>query len=345
MHCHVLVPDAFWPKQDMADTMGDLAPEGLGTLIARGRREATEPLEAERWLLERFGVTRQRDWPAAPYCLLADGRAAGIAPGEDFWMRADPVHLRAEGSELLLVSGSACAITSAEAEILARDINSHFGGTFALAAPRPERWYLRLPSAPDMETAPLAAVCGRSLHAHLPRGTEAIRWQAFANELQMLLHQHPVNADRDARGELAVNSVWLWGAGRLAPPQAKPFRLAVANDPLACGLAQAAGAAAMPLPSDGGAWLESAGEAGSVLLVLDALREPCCRGDARAWREQVNALDRDWFGPLARALRQWRIGMVSLYLLGPERTLSVETTAFDLRRFWRRAKPLVAWAG
>ncbi|MBI2960309.1 MAG: hypothetical protein HYY28_08350 [Betaproteobacteria bacterium] len=323
--------------------MGDLAPEGLATLIARGRREAMAPLEAEHWLLERFGVARQRDWPAAPYCLLADGRAAGIAPGEDCWMRADPVHLRAEGSGLLHVDASECAITDEEAGMLARDINRHFAGSFTLVAPRRDRWYLRLQEAPDMETAPLAAVCGRSIASRLPRGAEAMRWQARTNELQMLLHEHPVNAAREARGELTVNSVWLWGAGRLAPPQAKSFRLAAANDPLALGLAQAAGAAAMPLPAGGGAWIESTRGAGSVLLVLDALRPPVCRGDGRAWREQLGALDRDWFGPLALALRRWRIGMVSLYLLGPERTLKVETTGSDLRRFWRRAKPLAAW--
>ena len=35
------------------------------------------------------------------------------------------------------------------------------------------------------------------------------------NEAQMILHTHPVNAEREARGMPAVNSVWLWGGGTL----------------------------------------------------------------------------------------------------------------------------------
>ena len=34
----------------------------------------------------------------------------------------------------------------------------------------------------------------------------------------MLLHAHPVNEAREARGEPAVNSLWLWGAGPRAAP-------------------------------------------------------------------------------------------------------------------------------
>jgi len=344
MHCHVLVPDTFWPIQEMTDAMVGLAPEGLETLIARGRREVAPPLGAERWLLECFGVERQRDWPAAPYCLLSDGRASAMLPGDDFWMRADPVHLRLEGGELLLVDGNHCAVRSDEAEILARDINNHFADSFTLLAQHAERWYMRLPSAPDMETEALASVCGRSIYPHLPRGPDAIRWQGIANELQMLLHEHRVNAAREARGELSLNSVWLWGAGRAAPPQTRPYRLVLANDPLACGLAQASGAVAAPLPANAGVWLDRDSEAGIVLLVLDALRAPTCQADALAWRDRLTGLDRNWFAPLAVALRKRRIGMVTLHLLGAQRTLHVETTGSDLRRFWRRSKPLATWA-
>ena len=345
MHCHVIVPDAFWPLQEMTDAMSGLALQGLETLIARGTREVSPALAAERWLLESFGVERRGDWPAAPYCLLADGRASGVLPGADYWMRADPVHLRLEGSELLLVDGNACAIKGEEAEILARDINSHFAGSFTLVAQHPERWYMRLPSAPDMETEPLASVCGRSIYAHLPRGPDAIGWRGIANELQMLLHEHSVNVAREARGELSLNSVWLWGAGRAAPPQSRPYRLVLANDPLACGLAQASGAIAEPLPANALAWLDREREPGIVLLVLDALRAPSCHADAPAWRDQLTSLDRDWFAPLVLALRRHKMGMVTLHLLGPQRTLHVETTGNDVHRFWRRAKPLATWAG
>ena len=58
----------------------------------------------------------------------------------------------------------------------------------------------------------------RNLRECLPGGRDAVRVRALVNELQMLLHEHPVNERRAARGLPAVNSVWLWGAGDTAEP-------------------------------------------------------------------------------------------------------------------------------
>jgi hypothetical protein len=43
-------------------------------------------------------------------------------------------------------------------------------------------------------------------------------------------------------------------------------------------------------------------------------------------------------------LSQERIGMLTLHAIGPGGTLSVESVRGDLRRFWRRAKPLASLA-
>jgi hypothetical protein len=343
MHIHVLLPGAFWPGKDSGVATRGLALEALETLIARGRREAGPPIEPEHWLLGQFGVGRQRDWPSAPYCLLGDGGA----PGEDVWMRADPVHLRAGRDHIVLADTSRFDITREESDAFAASINTHFAGRFTLLAQHPQRWYLRLPASPDIETEATARACGDSIDAHLPRGTQAVHWHALANELQMLLHQHPANDAREARGEIPVNGIWAWGAGRMAPIERKPFRLVVADDTLALGLARACGAASASPPATGEAWLASAstGTEGSVLLVLGALRMPHSYADAPAWREGLAALEREWFRPLRQALSRGVAGMLTLHLLGAERSLRVEITRTDLRRFWRRVKPLAAWRG
>ena len=62
--------------------------------------------------------------------------------------------------------------------------------------------------------------------------------------------------------------------------------------------------------------------------------------DADDWRNALERLERDWFAPLLAALAQGRIGMVSVHTLGPEHVHSSEVTRGDLRRFWRRVKPL-----
>ena len=56
----------------------------------------------------------------------------------------------------------------------------------------------------------------------------------------MLLHEHPCNQRREQRGELAVNSLWFWGAGTDSRPRADVrFDAVWSDDPAARGLALA----------------------------------------------------------------------------------------------------------
>ena len=350
MHCHLLLPDLFWPDRDFPDIYRGLEVPALERLLAKGRRHAevdpdeTEPFavtSAEAWLCARFQVDKRGDWPAAPYCLLADGGE----PGQHYWLRADPVHLRLEGGRLVLADSSLFSVSQEEAESLADSLNAHFSGDGMVFYPlRPDRWYLRLERAPALETTPLAQAAGRSIDALLPRGADASTWRARLNDVQMLLHNHAVNEQRESAGALPINSVWLWGGGNLASAVTAPFNSVWSGDPFAAGLAQAARIAARPLPEDAAALLRAGASAGVNLLLLDRLRAAAQYGDAHAWREGLAQLERDWFAPLLEALRQERVGMLSLHALGPAGALSVEITRGDLRRFWRRVQPLVEYA-
>jgi hypothetical protein len=53
-------------------------------------------------------------------------------------------------------------------------------------------------------------------------------------------------------------------------------------------------------------------------------------------------LESRWFAPLLAALRTGRIGMLSVHL--PEAGAGFELVRGDLRRFWRRSKPLPDYA-
>ncbi|HUL91454.1 MAG TPA: regulator [Burkholderiales bacterium] len=310
MHCFLFIPD-FFSSESVAPASRLAAAE---TLIARGRRKQAAPVAREAWLLERFGAARQRDWPVAPYTLLADGGS----PGSEYWMRADPVNLsvRQDG---LAFDGTALDLSRSEADALVAALNRHFGGVPAFDAPHPGRWYVKLPAAPELLTTPPAAARGVAIEDALPKGGDAMRFRALMNEAQMLLHEHPVNTGREARGVPPVNSLWFWGGGALATPAARPFSIVLAEDPLARGLALAAGIRV-------GTALAALPDEGKALIVVDAPRSP--------------ALERDWFGPLLAALQGGRIGMLSLYLAGEDSLLEVETVRSDLRCFWRTRKPL-----
>jgi len=292
--------------------------------MAKGRRKRMAPVAEEAWLFGRFGVARQRDWPVAPYSLLADGGA----PGGYFWMRADPVHLSV-GLDSLALDGATLGLSRADAQALVAALNRHFGGTVVFQAVHPERWHLRLGETPQLETIPPSKARGPSINDKLPNGPDATRFRSLLNEMQMLLHDHPVNAEREARGAPAVNSVWLWGGGGLEIPRARPFSIVVADNPVARGLALAAGIPDRLLPPSADAALSLLPDEGRALIVVDAPRGA--------------SLERDWFAPLLAALEGGRIGMLSLALGGEESVLEVETVRSDLRYFWRTRKPLEAY--
>ncbi len=329
MHCDLYIPD-FFSVEGLPSAEGLASAE---TLMARGRRRRIASVSPEAWLFGRFGVERQRDWPVAPYTLLADGGA----PERHFWMRADPVHLRVGRDSLVLADGAAFEVSRAESEALVETLNRHFGRTMLFYPMSPARWYVRLEKAPDMHTTPAAAARGVAIDEMLPSGPDAVRFHALMNEAQMLLHEHPVNAGREARGEPALNSIWFWGGGVIDAERARPFSMVFGDDPLARGLALAAGIPVRALPKDAGSVLAALGDEGLALVVLEAPREA-------PLRERRTALERDWFGPLLAALKSDRIGMLTLQLCGVDSLLEVETVRSDLRYFWRRRKPLSVYA-
>src|SRR5256885_15089389 len=143
-----------------------------------------------------------------------------------------------------------CVVRRAESEALAEPPNRHFGPTMLFYPMRPARWYVRLEKAPDVQTTPAAAARGVAIDEKLPSGPDAMRFHALMNEAQMLLHEHPVNAEREARGVPALNSIWFWGGGGIAAAKARPFSAGVARRPLAPGRPPAPGIPAHPLPHD-----------------------------------------------------------------------------------------------
>jgi hypothetical protein len=346
MNVHLVV-SALFPDPERGDAqISDTRAVALEMLFARGRRRSDPGATLEAWLLDAFAIARQSDWPAAPYSLVAD---AGD-PNGAWWLRADPVNLRADRDTVLFADTELSDIEPDEAAALAASLNAHFATTGITIHPRrANRWYARVDRDPAMCAPPAADLRGQPLLAHMPDGPEGRTWRSILNEMQMLLHEHPVNQSREARGAAAVNGLWLWGAGRIAGAPRPVYARVTADHPVARGLALAAGKRAAPLPASAREWLDSAGNSGGAaagveVIVLDSLRAPAASRDTAAWRAGLETLERDWFAPLLAALRAGRIGMITLHAPGAARTSVAETTRQDLRHFWRRRRPLATYA-
>jgi len=237
-------------------------------------------------------------------------------------LRADPVHLRADRDALVLIQLGDVALAAEESGQLVEALNRHFNADgLRFAAPFPCRWYVSVTRVPELETQPLQSASGRNIDRLLPSGRDALIWHRYFNEIQMLLHTHPVNAARAEAGQLPVNSVWFWGGGVLPTEPHTHFAAVWADDPVARGLAYAAGAQWHPPPRTCSEWLARA-SSGRHLVLIDA---------------GLEALERDWFVPLLEALRKHILQLVSLLVGSDGEMLRYELTPADLWKFWRRA--------
>ncbi len=338
MIVHLLVPHLFAFDASDPSPFAGLCLTHLERLLSRGRWQSSAPASLEGWLCRAFGVERQQDWPVAPLTLGLDGGT----PGDAYWLRADPVHLQVEGDRVLLVDSSAFEVNPAEAAALTDALNQHFAEEgLAFLPMRPDRWYLRLPIAPRLKTRPIAEAVGRDVDAFHPTGDEAPRWQRRLTEIQMLLHEHPVNLRREAEGRPPINSVWLWGGGRQVPVPRPALDAVYAQDVLARALARAAGVPSRPLPSSAREFLAGPRTEAEVLVVLDHLRSAAQYRDSQRWRQGLALLEAHWFAPLEAALGAK--GFERLLLSPVPAPVRVQARASDLRRFWRRPRPLLVW--
>lgn len=322
----LLVPHLF-PDPHLLESVQGLRLPALETLLGRGRLDRFAAEGVEGALCKALGVERQQDWPIAPIALLADG---GVA-GDTYWLRADPVHLRVMRDHVVLADSDALALTREEADVLCAAVGAHFGTNLSPLPLHPQRWYLPFPQAPDLLTVPPSLAVGRNIEATQPHGADARRLRAVLNELQMLLHEHPLNLAREARGALPVTSLWPWGGGRL--PAAPASRIPVYADEFeARAIAAFCGTPARPLPSR-----LKAIEADAV-VVLDTLAKYGQTGDALGWREALIDLEHDGFVPLRQQLR--KMGARGLHIVDPVHGRALHLNSRDTWRVWKRPRPL-----
>lgn len=264
--------------------------------------------------LRRHFSTLPAHWAPAALTRQADAAdAAGSA-----WLRADPAHVRPDiNGARLLGLGERLSLSQDDVDALLPALKPVFGDSgFALDAPVPARWYLRLPREAKLPafSAPDDAL-GEDLFEHQPEGQEGRRWRALLNEVQIVLHNHPWNARRAERGLVPVNALWVWGGGVLPDAVSSAMSSARSDDDLVRALATVAGGTATRLPQ--------AFEVGADAALYDLRR-----------MRDLAALQRDWLMPALRALAD---GTLSTLDIDAADGMRLRLARGQRWRFWRGA--------
>ena len=345
MRLTLLVPELIWPEPGDQLTLGKLSAPGFEWLAAHAAFERRPKHSFEATLAGLFGLTE-----ASFGALRLLGEDVSEAAVDGYWLCADPVHLRFHHERIILADAGAFDLAEDESRAIAAALNAEFAdiGQFHVATAR--RWYLRLnalpqgeffPDAAAHDTETLSAIAGRRIDgAMAERNPTLTRW---LNEVQMFLHNHPVNEARQAAGKPVVNSLWLWGAGKLNRPKPGNFTAVWTDDALATGLARACGAPVHPLPAGLDKLLALASSGTDQLVVLDSLLPGVLYEDSAGWRTTWEALEKDWFAPLRAALGKPvdRLEIVAPTIYGE---VAWSLRGRDRWKFWRRSRPLATLA-
>jgi len=156
-------------------------------LLAQLRSEPANHIPTAAWLAQSQGLDPRQPWALlTPLHFAVGSDNIRALPPDDF----DTTESRAY-FELL-----------AELFPAAEGWRYHFAG--------PHQWLIGHASLEGLETASIERVLARSVDPWMP---ESRRLRTLQNEAQMLLHDHPLNAEREARGRAPVNSLWISGCG------------------------------------------------------------------------------------------------------------------------------------
>lgn len=226
---HLLIPFASALSQEVVQMLPELTLPTLARLLQRLAPVARDEGDAyslspphERALAALWG------WHGADGALPFAARAAqadGIVVESRACGLVTPAHWNVGREHISMVDPAALALDDDESRALFEAVRELFEGEgFEWTWGAAERWYAAHPRLDGHASASLDRVIGRNVDFWLDAGSrgqpEGRRMRRLQSEVQLLLYPHPINAAREARGALPVNSFWLSGCG-VAQPMAE----------------------------------------------------------------------------------------------------------------------------
>ncbi|WP_129778730.1 hypothetical protein [Peristeroidobacter soli] len=289
---------------------------GRGSVSKRTLEPRQEALHAA--VLDALQLHDAADkYPSA--AVIRTGLSGQRADG--FWLRAQPIHFAAGLDRLTTVPLRGPARMSvAERESLTPTIVDHLQSTgFELHAGAEGEWLLSSEAPLQVQTVTPEFAAANPGEDILPRGRDAGGLRRLMTELQMLLHEHPVNTQRQRRGLPALNAIWMHGEGMLSDPSTHIDALAL---PAACGddvylrgIYRLHGRPVKTRPADAAGLLAQV--SGPTVAMIDVTN--------------AAALETQWLAPLSRALMSGAFSNLTVMF----DTWRVSANRAALFKFWR----------
>ncbi|BCN93406.1 hypothetical protein THMIRHAM_11910 [Thiomicrorhabdus immobilis] len=334
--------DALRVKEAQA-SLKDLKLPALQTLLAKADKFAVKPqsfYEQASFLFHQPGCL--------PIAVTKASAELDEFNPNHFWLSVDPVQMIPDRDTLVLVPGKALQITEQESKALLQKFNAHFAeDKVELIWASSQHWYLSIVQPVDIQTTDIEKLAYQSVNAFYPKGNAAQYWRQLLNETQMLFYTHPVNEARREQGWPEINSVWVWGEGKIEADKLliRTDASIHSNHAYLQGMANLTQSHYCAEPESYQAWLNQIagfsdpgnGEIDKHFICLDSVADKLDNLQLDEWLTLLQQLEENWFAPLLQALKRDEIDSLLLDL-GQEYRAHLKPS--HLNRFWRFKKPL-----
>jgi hypothetical protein len=303
---------------------------GRGHLERRWHADSFEQARLKPWqrgLLNALELD-ERSYPSASLSALGVG-ISGMRDGTGDWFHAEPIHLAAGMKDVTLVPlRLAAALTTEERRALTSTLQEHLTNDGCDLHPNASNEWLLGSTRPfNVQTVCAEYAMRNEWSAVLPQGAGAGQVRRLMTELQMLLHDHPINEARVARGVPTVNALWLWGNGAVGSARdVAQSRACYGGDDYLRGICKANRWHAPPSNASIDSALAQVQNGTAIVYVVT---DPV-----------ATEFEERWLSPSLAALKRGAIARLELVI--DEWHLTIDR--WQLRKFWRGASPIDAWA-
>ncbi len=281
MYFTLLVAGALLPGELAVALTASLHTPNLETRVSRASLNELVTLASADgahldWLARKlFGHPAPA--PTAPYAYASLAGAASQA----FVWHADPVHIEVARDHLIVQSLRTNMPTAEESKQLIAAANELASDSGCELVCVDQRWFLLCEREWQIDVRPLATAIEAPVA--MPIGSDAAIWNRLHNEIQMAWYTHPVNEEREGKGERTINAIWLHGGGRWKPLSPVQFAQVQSDAPEWQGAARAAGARGLP---------SSAPVMDTALIVIESPLWSRQHKDWSAWLQEMTAIDK-----------------------------------------------------
>ena len=332
---HVLVPDLLAPLTLWNKDFGfEPKSETTAVLLAHSQQKDVPFKGLDAAIFSLLGFSADDELPYAHFRVKKERINSSLVAHKGSFLCADPVHLKAGASEVILDADPLSDLSEDESTQYIELLNAHFsedGLQFVKGCCN--RWYLLLDRDESIRSTPLRELRNKEISKYLPH-SDNINLHQLQNEAQMLLHSADVNFRREQDGKLAVNSLWFWGGGLQTEARTR-VRTVIGGGfggELAASVAQCRHLTIAAEPEQELSQLDAGGH---HLLILDQLTPFALNDDLEGWQKKLDKLESEWFAPMAKLFDK---GKIKLLVQSCDGKVYIPEKKKSLNKLWNKVK-------